>query len=131
MQAAVKTIASPSALEMDANDPGDDGAVNNTYNIVVENQESTLPSPRILHKQASAPIEMSGIFGASSNMVNSIVGAGIIGIPYAFKQSGLIAGILLLLLVGYLTGMSLQYIHSLTFGRRTTSFSRYKKTFRS
>ena len=46
----------------------------------------------------------SGIFGASSNLVNSIVGAGIIGIPYAMKQSGLIAGVLLLILVAYMTG---------------------------
>jgi Transmembrane amino acid transporter protein len=96
----------PSPLEMDSKNEGDDNALNNPYNIVVTNQDTRLPPP-ILQKQASAPIEMSDIFGASSNLVNSIVGAGIIGIPYAFKQSGLIAGILLLLLVGYLTGMSL------------------------
>jgi amino acid permease len=54
--------------------------------------------------QSSVPAKKSGIFGASSNLVNSIVGAGIIGIPYAFKQSGLIAGVILLILVSYLTG---------------------------
>lgn len=52
----------------------------------------------------STPQKKSGIFGASSNLVNSIVGAGIIGIPYALKQSGLVTGVLLLLLVAYLTG---------------------------
>jgi sodium-coupled neutral amino acid transporter 11 len=52
----------------------------------------------------SKPKKKSDIFGASSNLVNSIVGAGIIGMPYAMKQSGLIAGILLLLLVGWMTG---------------------------
>ena len=53
---------------------------------------------------ASVPLIKSGIFGTSSNLVNSIVGAGIIGIPYAFKQSGLVAGVLLLILVAYMTG---------------------------
>ena len=53
---------------------------------------------------ASVPLIKSGIFGTSSNLVNSIVGAGIIGIPYAFKQSGLVAGVFLLILVAYMTG---------------------------
>ena len=50
----------------------------------------------------------TGILGASSNLVNSIVGAGIIGIPYAFRQSGFVVGILLLILVGYFTDKSLR-----------------------
>ena len=58
--------------------------------------------------QSSVPAKKSGIFGTSSNLVNSIVGAGIIGIPYAFKQSGLIAGVFLLILVSYLTGTFLR-----------------------
>jgi len=52
----------------------------------------------------SLPIKKSGIFGTSSNLVNSIVGAGIIGIPYAFRESGLLVGVFLLILVSYLTG---------------------------
>jgi len=58
----------------------------------------------------SLPKKKSGIFGASSNLVNSIVGAGIIGIPYALQQSGLVAGVLLLVLVAYLTDKSLRMI---------------------
>ncbi len=53
---------------------------------------------------ASAPLIKSGIFGTSSNLVNSSVGAGIIGIPYAFKQTGLVAGVVLLSLVAYMSG---------------------------
>lgn len=56
----------------------------------------------------SLPKKKSGIFGASSNLVNSIVGAGIIGIPYALKQSGLVAGVFLLILVAWLTGKYLR-----------------------
>ena len=52
----------------------------------------------------STPKVQSGLGGASANLVNSIVGAGIIGIPYAFKQSGLLAGLFLLGLVAYMTG---------------------------
>jgi Transmembrane amino acid transporter protein len=59
----------------------------------------------------STPQKKSGIFGASSNLVNSIVGAGIIGIPYALKQSGLVTGVLLLLLVAYLTGKRTKMLH--------------------
>lgn len=58
----------------------------------------------------SLPIKKSGIFGTSSNLVNSIVGAGIIGIPYAFRESGLLVGVFLLILVSYLTDKSLRMI---------------------
>jgi len=56
------------------------------------------------------PKKRSQISGACSNLVNSIVGAGIIGIPFAFQQSGLISGGVLLLLVGYFTDKSLRMI---------------------
>ncbi|KAI5862363.1 transmembrane amino acid transporter protein-domain-containing protein [Durotheca rogersii] len=39
----------------------------------------------------------SGLSSAFMNMANSIIGAGIIGQPYAFKDAGLLAGILLLI----------------------------------
>lgn len=58
----------------------------------------------------SLPKTKSGILGTSSNLMNSIVGAGIIGIPYAIRQAGFIVGLLLLLLVAYLTDKSLRVI---------------------
>lgn len=48
----------------------------------------------------------SSIFGASFNFVNSIVGAGIIGIPVAIKECGFVFGILLLCVVAYLINRS-------------------------
>ncbi len=39
----------------------------------------------------------SGLRSAFMNMANSIIGAGIIGQPYAFRQAGLLTGIILLL----------------------------------
>mmetsp|Transcript_17805 Transcript_17805/g.36238 ORF Transcript_17805/g.36238 Transcript_17805/m.36238 type:complete len:501 (-) Transcript_17805:985-2487(-) len=60
--------------------------------------------------QLSLPKKKSSVFGASSNLVNSIVGAGIIGIPYALRMSGLWAGLFLLLLVGLFTDKSLRIL---------------------
>ncbi|CAK7202910.1 hypothetical protein SEUCBS139899_005637 [Sporothrix eucalyptigena] len=41
----------------------------------------------------------SGLSSAFMNMANSIIGAGIIGQPYAMKQAGLVAGIVLLVVL--------------------------------
>lgn len=46
------------------------------------------------HLEHSRP--RSGLRSAFMNMANSIIGAGIIGQPYAFRQAGLLMGILLL-----------------------------------
>jgi hypothetical protein len=65
-------------------------------------------SPQV--SNISMPETKSGLIGASSNLVNSIVGAGIIGIPYAMRQSGIVVGLMLLVLVAYLTDKSLRVI---------------------
>jgi sodium-coupled neutral amino acid transporter 11 len=41
----------------------------------------------------------SGLRSAFMNMANSIIGAGIIGQPYAFRQAGLVTGIILLIVL--------------------------------
>jgi sodium-coupled neutral amino acid transporter 11 len=40
----------------------------------------------------------TGIFGTSANLVVTIVGAGIVGIPYAMKKSGMVAGTIMTVL---------------------------------
>mmetsp|Transcript_17756 Transcript_17756/g.26400 ORF Transcript_17756/g.26400 Transcript_17756/m.26400 type:complete len:638 (+) Transcript_17756:154-2067(+) len=67
-------------------------------------------APTTQLSELSLPKKKSSILGASSNLVNSIVGAGIIGIPYALRMSGLWAGVLLLLLVAILTDKSLRLL---------------------
>jgi sodium-coupled neutral amino acid transporter 11 len=52
----------------------------------------------------------SSLIGTYSNLVNAIVGAGIIGIPYAMKETGLVAGILLIFSVALLTDKSLRLL---------------------
>ena len=56
-------------------------------NDIDTNPEDHLPSAR----------PKSGIKSAFMNMANSIIGAGIIGQPYAFRQAGLLTGIFLLI----------------------------------
>ncbi|ORX49259.1 hypothetical protein BCR36DRAFT_412780 [Piromyces finnis] len=43
--------------------------------------------------------EKSSIFGSTFNFTNSIIGAGVIGMPLAMKEAGLISGITLLVLL--------------------------------
>lgn len=43
--------------------------------------------------------------GAVTNFVNSIIGAGIIGLPFALREAGLVGGLILILLVGLATGV--------------------------
>lgn len=57
--------------------------------------EAAKPSSSIL-SMASLPIPDMP-YGAICNFVNSIIGAGIIGLPFALREAGLLAGILLLL----------------------------------
>jgi sodium-coupled neutral amino acid transporter 11 len=72
----------------------------------------------------SLPKMKSKIGGACSNLVNSIVGAGIIGIPYALKESGLVAGVVLLVLASYFTDKSLRMLVELAhFHPRLKSFA--------
>lgn len=81
----------------------------NTSRIVPSETEASLSRATQI-SNLSMPKKKSSILGASSNLVNSIVGAGIIGIPYALRMSGLWAGVLLLILVAILTDKSLRLL---------------------
>jgi hypothetical protein len=72
--------------------------------VEIDNAAGHAGPPRRQISNLSLPKKKSGIGGTCSNLVNSIVGAGIIGIPYALKQSGLVMGALLVFLVSYFTG---------------------------
>jgi solute carrier family 38 (sodium-coupled neutral amino acid transporter), member 11 len=83
----------------------------------VDGPRPTRAAPKRMLSDIPEPKTRSGYGGTIANLVNSIVGAGIIGIPYAFRESGLITGILLLLLVSYLTGKQKKcnsIVHKLT-----------------
>ena len=100
-----------------------DGVASNNGGVLESNGDATggagsapaRPPPRSLDSMEllSLPKKTSTLFGASSNLVNSIVGAGIVGIPYAFKNAGLLGGLILLGLVAFLTDRSLRVIINL------------------
>ena len=50
------------------------------------------------------------INGATANQINAVIGAGIVGIPYAIRQTGLLAGILLLVTCALMTEKSLRLL---------------------
>lgn len=52
----------------------------------------------------------SGLRSAFFNMTNSIVGAGIVGIPAAFRNSGLLAGLVLMAMLTYVNDWTLRLI---------------------
>ena len=55
------------------------------------------------------------MLGTSSNLINIVVGAGIVGVPYVLKESGFIAGVLFLMFVGIKTEKSLRMLIDITF----------------
>jgi hypothetical protein len=57
--------------------------------------DEEVPSPNTVDQK-------SGIFGAVANLANSIVGGGIVGMPYAFKLCGFVSGVYLLIVTAIL-----------------------------
>lgn len=52
----------------------------------------------------------SGIFGASANLANTVIGASVVGVPYALRESGIVGGLSMLFLVSLLTDRSLKML---------------------
>ena len=79
---------------------------------LIKDSPPTKPGSREENKSNGhgTPQQQTGKFGAITNYLNTILGAGIIGIPYAISQSGCITGVLLLIFVAILTDKSLRLI---------------------
>jgi sodium-coupled neutral amino acid transporter 11 len=52
----------------------------------------------------------SGILGCSANLITAIVGSGIVGIPFAIKNAGFLAGIFLVIIASIMTEKSLRLL---------------------
>ncbi|XP_028249072.1 putative sodium-coupled neutral amino acid transporter 11 [Parambassis ranga] len=68
-----------------------------------QNEEGTA----LLSSQKSTRDSRGSMISASFNFINSIIGSGIIGLPYALNQAGLPFGLLLLVAVGFITDYSI------------------------
>jgi solute carrier family 38 (sodium-coupled neutral amino acid transporter), member 11 len=79
------------------------GVVTVTFNQLKESIKGAA------NKDESASADIPGnssVITASFNFINSIVGAGIIGIPYAIQRCGFVSGVIMLAYVAYLVYQS-------------------------
>jgi sodium-coupled neutral amino acid transporter 11 len=76
--------------------------------MITDDNHSNPSSRRI--SNIDIPQVKASIFGSVSNLVNSIVGAGIVGIPFAIRESGFVVGVALLFIVSIFTDKSLRLI---------------------
>ncbi|XP_029315242.1 putative sodium-coupled neutral amino acid transporter 11 [Cottoperca gobio] len=69
----------------------------------LNNEEGTI----LIAPQKAAGQPRGSMISASFNFINSIIGSGIIGLPYALNQAGLPFGLLLLVVVALITDYSI------------------------
>lgn len=69
-------------------------------------------TPGGTRRSIKAPVEeaKAGLVGTSANLINAIVGSGIVGIPYAIYCSGLVTGVILVAVCALLTMKSLRLL---------------------
>ena len=81
----------------------------NGTRVLQQKKRNLLLRSKTSHK-TDIPESKSSIIGATCNLINCIIGAGIIAIPYAFNQTGILAGLFLMIVVAILTDKSLQLL---------------------
>jgi solute carrier family 38 (sodium-coupled neutral amino acid transporter), member 11 len=80
------------------------------HRVVVVQQRTPGGTRRTIQKQESITENKSTIAGAASNLINAIVGAGIVGIPFALRQAGFVSGVLLIIACAFITEKSLRLL---------------------
>uniref|UniRef100_A0A3B4AS15 Putative sodium-coupled neutral amino acid transporter 11 n=1 Tax=Periophthalmus magnuspinnatus TaxID=409849 RepID=A0A3B4AS15_9GOBI len=71
--------------------------------LQISSEEGTILLQSIKAQGSTAGNLRSSMISSSFNFINSIIGSGIIGLPYALNQAGLPFGLLLLIVVGFIT----------------------------
>lgn len=64
-------------------------------------------------KEEKTDERKSSLLGAYANLCNVTLGAGIVGMPYAIKEAGLVAGTIMILICAFLTDYSLRQLISI------------------
>ncbi|CAH7668594.1 hypothetical protein PPACK8108_LOCUS3115 [Phakopsora pachyrhizi] len=62
------------------------------------------------NNQLSITDRGSNLVSGIANMSNSILGAGIIGLPYSLRISGLVKGVCMIIILGYITNWSIRIL---------------------
>ncbi|KAI1898285.1 hypothetical protein AGOR_G00070750 [Albula goreensis] len=81
------------------------GAERRAQSIMLEPEPSE--SKALISPQNDREGGTSSISAATFNFINSIIGSGIIGLPYSMNQAGFPLGLLLLIVVGFITDYSI------------------------
>lgn len=77
---------------------------------VISITETPGGSKRSISIKETVKENKSSILGATANLINAIVGSGIVGIPFAIQQAGLVTGVILVCLCAVLTDKSLRLL---------------------
>ena len=77
--------------------------VNNNNSTTINNENNSSSS-------SNEKEHKSTVLGCSSNLVNAIVGSGIVGLPFAIQESGFVPGIVLVLFCALLCEKSLRLL---------------------
>ncbi|KAK1744715.1 transmembrane amino acid transporter protein [Skeletonema marinoi] len=89
-----------------------------TVQSAVERSPFLRPSnPRLIKKAQQSQItktqeRKSSLLGAYTNLCNVTMGAGIVGMPYAIKEAGLVPGTVMIIICAFLTDYSLRQLIS-------------------
>jgi sodium-coupled neutral amino acid transporter 11 len=104
------SVRTASAVSIDDIDPSATATGSARVGDIFQNSNAgdVMKSKAIAESEVAA--NGSGKLGAYFNFVNSVVGAGIIGLPFAVAQSGFWMGLILLFLIAYLTFVGVQTI---------------------
>jgi sodium-coupled neutral amino acid transporter 11 len=65
---------------------------------------------RPVRQKVTVQENKSTLLGCTANLINAIVGSGIVGIPFAVKEAGFGAGVVLIILCAILTEKSLRLL---------------------
>ncbi|EJF65063.1 AAAP amino acid permease [Dichomitus squalens] len=77
----------------------------------IDSPEDAYSEPRIdLEELAAKRLAGGGLLDSVANMANSILGAGIIGLPYAVRQAGFFVGLVLLVVLCGVTDWTIRLI---------------------
>ncbi|KAH3899611.1 related to Vacuolar amino acid transporter 2 [Saccharomycodes ludwigii] len=76
----------------------------------VENDEETIDNDNFIQNITNENLRKSTLFMAFMNMTNSILGAGVIGLPLAIRNTGLIGGVLAIIMLTLLVDWTLRLI---------------------
>jgi amino acid permease len=80
-----------------------------------------IPSLELLVPAPGSDLRQSSLISATFNMIATIVGGGVLSIPFAFEQAGIVGGTLLMILAAVITDFSLYILCSCS--RRTGASS--------